>query len=215
MGKRRNGRLARGVPCQPAVSRSFHIFCHFIKWRGLETGTSARGAPGRRTSGHRMTARGRAWEGNASGGIDARPRGGAGATYGRGRGTPTGGHRRRGVGEGGAGAAREKSAQRALARLTSARGQTREGDAGGGTSARGMPRRRGRRPRGAIGRRPHRGPYARERTDAGGGRRRKDARAGVVLVVQVHAGMEAGLGGADQGEFAQGTPVRGAGPKLP
>ena len=143
MGKRRNGRLARGVPCQPAVSRSFHIFCHFIKWRGLETGTSARGAPGRRTSGHRMTARGRAWEGNASGGIDARPRGGAGATYGRGRGTPTGGHRQRDVGEGDAGAAREMSVRRAPARRTPARRQTREGDAGGGTSATGTPRRRG------------------------------------------------------------------------
>ena len=177
--------------------------------------TSARGTPGWRTSGRRGTARGRARERNASGGIDARPRGGAGATYGRGRGTPTGGHRRRDVGEGDAGAAREMSAQRATARRTPARGQTREGDAGGGTSARGTPRQRGRRPRGAIGRGPYRGPYARERTDAGGGRRRKDARAGVVLVAQVHAGMEAGTGGADQGEFARGTPVRGAGPKLP
>merc|ERR1712115_286880 len=103
--------------------------------------------------------------------------------------------------------------QRSTARRTPVRGQTREGDAGGGTSARGTPRQRGRRPRGAIGRGPYRGPYARERTDTGGGRRRKDARAGVALVTQVHAGMKAGTGGADQGEFARGTPVRGAGPK--
>ena len=85
----------------------------------------------------------------------------------------------------------------------------------GDVRAWGSAERRGRRPRGAIGRRPYRGPYAREKTDAGGGCRRKDARAGVVLVAQVHAGMEAGTGGADQGEFAWGTPVRGAGPKLP
>ena len=122
-----------------------------------------------------------------------------------------GGHRRRDVGEGDAGAAQEMSVRRAPARRTPARRQTREGGAGGGTSARGTPRQRGRRPRGAIGRGPYRGAV-RPRED---GRRRKDARAGVVFVAQVHAGMEAGTGGADQGEFARGTPVRGAGPKLP
>ena len=85
---------------------------------------------------------------------------------------------------------------------------------GRGTPAEGR-RRQGRHggagPRGAIGRGPYRGAV-RPRED---GRRRKDARAGVVFVAQVHAGMEAGTGGADQGEFAWGTPVRGAGPKLP
>ena len=113
-----------------------------------------------------------------------------------------GGHRRRDVGEGDAGAAREMSVRRAPARRTPARRQTREGDAGGGTSATGTPRRRGSAR--AIGRRPYRGPYVRERTDAGGGRRRKDSRAGVVLVAQVHARMEAGTGGTDQGKFAWG-----------
>ena len=54
-----------------------------------------------------------------------------------------GGHRRRDVGEGDAGAAREMSVRRAPARRTPARRQTREGDAGGGTSATGTPRRRG------------------------------------------------------------------------
>ena len=111
--------------------------------RGTPAEGLSRKGDGRRTSGRRTTARGRAREGNASGGMDARPRGGAGATYGRGRGTPTGGHRRRDVGEGDAGAAREMSVRRAPARRTPARRQTREGDAGGGTSATGTPRRRG------------------------------------------------------------------------
>ena len=152
-----------------------------------------------------MTAGGRAREGNASGGMDARPRGRRrhdvrtwegdtdGGTSERGtpgrRGRcPCGGRRR---------AARLRGDRRG--RGTPAEGRRRQGRHGGAG------------PRGAIGRGPYRGAV-RPRED---GRRRKDARAGVVFVAQVHAGMEAGTGGADQGEFTRGAPVRGAGPKLP
>ena len=96
--------------------------------------------------------------------------GGAGVTYAREGTDAGGGHRRRDVGKGGAGAAQETSAQGAPRGDGRGRGtQAREGGASGGMPARKTQRQDVRA--GCVG-----APYAREAANARRRRRRRDAR---------------------------------------